>query len=88
MEALNRELKQSKRYSAKSFAEETFPGQKTWQDIAKVAFKAGEDNAVWMIRDYEGNGMLKELTELRQYKKDMEETLADPELLSELIAGL
>ena len=79
-------MEQSKRIHAKEYAENLYPGQKQYIHIAKKAFLAGENNAVFMLR--QESNLIKELNELREYKKEMESILHSPEGLSGLIAGL
>jgi hypothetical protein len=79
-------MEQTKRINAKEYAEKLYPGQKSWIHIAIEAFKAGENNAIFMLR--QEDKLIKELTELRIYKKDMERILYDPEALADLIGGL
>jgi len=56
--------------------------------VAERAFNAGLKVGREEVKPDKVKKMEAELKELRQYKKNMEETLYDPERLADLIGGL
>jgi hypothetical protein len=56
--------------------------------VAERAFNAGLKVGREEVKPDKAKKMEAELKELRQYKKNMEETLYDPERLADLIGGL
>lgn len=56
--------------------------------VAERAFNAGLKAGREEVKTDKAKKMEAELKELRQYKKNMEETLYDPECLADLIGGL
>jgi len=77
---------QTKRIHARDYAKKLYGDNKNYVHVATEAFRAGEDNAVYVMR--KDSDILKELEVLRKYKKDNEEMLNDPEKLGGMIAGL
>jgi len=77
---------QTKRIHAKDYAKNLYGEHKQYVHIATEAFRAGEDNAVFVMR--KESELYKELEELRQYKKENEEMINDPNRLADMIAGL
>lgn len=65
---------------------------RNWLDIAEKSFNDGIKQGITETeKNYSLSGVRKlkaELDELREYKRDMEATLEDPERLAELIGGL
>jgi len=78
---------QTERIHANGYAKKLFEGHKQYMHIATEAFRAGETNAIFVIRS-EQPELYKELEELRLYKKETEEMLNDPEQLSQYLNGL
>lgn len=70
---------QTKRINAHEYAKKLYGDNRNFVHIAKEAFRQGEDNAIFMMRQ-ENNPLLKELDELREYKKSMEETISSGNL--------
>ena len=56
--------------------------------VAERAFNAGLKVGREEVKPDKAKKMETELKELRKYKKNMEETLYDPERLADLIGGL
>ena len=56
--------------------------------VAERAFNAGLKVGREEVKPDKAKKMESELKELRQYKKNMEQTLYDPERLADLIGGL
>ena len=63
----------------------TYP---TYTQIATEAYKAGLKEGREETKTDKFKKMEKELKDLRLYRKNMEETLYDPEKLADLIGGL
>ena len=72
-------MAQTKRIHAHEYAKKLYGDNKNYTHVAKEAFRAGEDNAMFMINN-QNEPAFKELKELRQYKKDMEETISNGNL--------
>lgn len=77
--------------TGKQYAEKKFGNManRNWLDIACKSFEDGKEFQEAKMKAYLlSNKLYAELDDLRQYKKDMEATLADPERLAEMIGGL
>lgn len=73
--------------TAKEYATK-YDGFPTYEKIAKEAFQAGLKEGIRRGSIDYINRLERELKELRQYHKDMEDTLYDPEKLGQLLTGL
>lgn len=74
--------------TAKEYAEKEYAGFQTYYTIAIKAFQAGLKEGIRRGSDNYITKLERELKELRQYHRDMERTLYNPEELGKLLAGL
>lgn len=75
-------IEKSKRLTPSQYAESNYPGQKTWQEIAKAAFRAGEENAIRVMRETEYPELINELKELRAFRQVIQDIVKGRDIVS------